>query len=375
MGELLSHAKISAGKSQKDALQDPKSAKWKIQITRQLRGSFTATNGWIAEHLHMGHPTRVCNLVRGEYVSYRTDPVCTVCILSRQRGPMAARLAELAGILQARRVDIAGYEARIQALESESGTLGESIAAWREESTSLEARNEELQAVRAKVHQSAEAVEIALRAARQQLVQLQEQKGRLEVRIAHLEMRMENARNHVSHRYQTDLEAFEPDSYALICTFRDRNRKKVSSPDAQVAEGRKDESAARSDLMDPATLTVATSLPRPELWRSAFLHGPKPHFAGVAAREGKHRPNLWAASARTPPLRPPPSAVSWHTEIPEARNVPNFSRRGGIGRRARLKIVFPSGVWVRSPPPAKLLSGEHTGACDQVGPLTIPPSP
>ena len=31
-----------------------------------------------------------------------------------------------------------------------------------------------------------------------------------------------------------------------------------------------------------------------------------------------------------------------------------FSRRGGTGRRARLKIVFPSGVWVRSPPPADL---------------------
>jgi hypothetical protein len=28
------------------------------------------------------------------------------------------------------------------------------------------------------------------------------------------------------------------------------------------------------------------------------------------------------------------------------------SRRGGTGRRARLKIVFHSGVWVRSPPPA-----------------------
>ena len=62
--KLLSDAMISAGKSQKDALQDPKSAKWKIQIARHLRGSYTATNGWIAERLHMGHPTRVCNLVR-----------------------------------------------------------------------------------------------------------------------------------------------------------------------------------------------------------------------------------------------------------------------------------------------------------------------
>ena len=38
--------------------------------------------------------------------------------LNRQRGPMAARLAELAEILETRRADIAGYEARIETLDS-----------------------------------------------------------------------------------------------------------------------------------------------------------------------------------------------------------------------------------------------------------------
>src|SRR4029077_20694361 len=156
--------------------------------------------------------------------------------LNRQPRPMAARLAELAEILEARRADIAGYEARIETLDSESSSLRESIAVWREESASLEAEIAELLSSRSEVHESADSVEIALRSARQQLVHLQEQKGRLEVRIAQLEMRMENLRNHVSHRYQADLEAFEPDSYALICSFRDRNKKKPSAHDAQ-AEG------------------------------------------------------------------------------------------------------------------------------------------
>ncbi len=156
--------------------------------------------------------------------------------LNRQRGPMTARLAELAEFLEARRTDIAGYQARIETLDSESGSLRESIAVWQEESASLEAEIARLLSARSEVHENAEAVEIALRASRQQLVQLQEQKGRFEVRIAQLEMRMENLRNHVSHRYQADLEAFEPDSYALICSFRDRNKKKPSAHDAQ-AEG------------------------------------------------------------------------------------------------------------------------------------------
>jgi hypothetical protein len=53
-----------ARKTDKDALAAPKSAKWKIRIARELRSTSTATNAWIAERLAMGHPTRVCNLIR-----------------------------------------------------------------------------------------------------------------------------------------------------------------------------------------------------------------------------------------------------------------------------------------------------------------------
>ena len=155
--------------------------------------------------------------------------------LNRQRGPMAARLAELAEVLETRRADIAGYESRIQTLETECHNLGESIAEWRRQSASLEKRIAELASARGEVHDSAEALEVALRSARQQLIQLQEQKGRLEVRLTQVDMRMENLRNHVSHRYQVDLEAFEPDSYALITSFRERRKKKVY--DAQAGSG------------------------------------------------------------------------------------------------------------------------------------------
>ena len=52
------------GKTEKDRLEARKSAKWKVRIARQLRARTTATNAWIAERLAMGHPTRVCNLMR-----------------------------------------------------------------------------------------------------------------------------------------------------------------------------------------------------------------------------------------------------------------------------------------------------------------------
>lgn len=38
-------------------------AEWKVCIARELRSRSTA-NAWIAERWAMGHPTRVCNLIR-----------------------------------------------------------------------------------------------------------------------------------------------------------------------------------------------------------------------------------------------------------------------------------------------------------------------
>ena len=157
--------------------------------------------------------------------------------LTRQRGPMAARLAELAEILEARRADIAGYQARIEALNTESSGMREAIATWQEECMSLEAEIAELLSTRSEFHERAAGVEIALRSTRHQLVELQEKKGRLEVRLAQLEIRMENLRTHVLQRYQTDLETFEPDTYALLCSFRDRSRKNPPAHDAREAEG------------------------------------------------------------------------------------------------------------------------------------------
>ena len=154
--------------------------------------------------------------------------------LNRQRGPMSARLAELGELLDARRTDISNYENRIAALETESAGLQESIGAWQVEIGVLESQGASVLDSRREVQESAEAVEIALRAARHQIAQLQEKKGRLEVKAAQGEMRLENLRNHVSHRYQTDLEAFEPDSYALHCALRDRNKKKA---EASTEEG------------------------------------------------------------------------------------------------------------------------------------------
>ena len=146
--------------------------------------------------------------------------------LNRQRGPMAARITELSELLDARRVDITNYERRIESLEEENASLQSSIAEWQETLAGEETALEALIASRAEVHDSVDAIETALRAARAQLIRIQEERGRIDVKSTQTGMRMENVRNHVSHRYQIDLESFQPDTYALLVAFRERNKVK-----------------------------------------------------------------------------------------------------------------------------------------------------
>jgi chromosome segregation protein len=163
--------------------------------------------------------------------------------LHRQRGPMAARLTELSELLDTRRTDISNYENRIDSLRAENTSLEQSIVGWREALAIEEKKLETLAAARSEVHDNADALESALRSARQQLTQIQEDRGRIEVKAAQTEMRMENIRNHVSHRYQIDLEAFEPDTYALLCAFRDRSKRR---PESEEVPGQTCEPEAES---------------------------------------------------------------------------------------------------------------------------------
>lgn len=61
---LVEEALVAAGRSEADLRAEPKGARWKAEIARMLRAQTTAGNPWIAQRLHMGHPSRVTNLIR-----------------------------------------------------------------------------------------------------------------------------------------------------------------------------------------------------------------------------------------------------------------------------------------------------------------------
>lgn len=62
----LQTALASAGRSETELAAAPKTAAWKVEIARTLRAGTTASNVWIAAALHMGHASRVCQVLAGE---------------------------------------------------------------------------------------------------------------------------------------------------------------------------------------------------------------------------------------------------------------------------------------------------------------------
>ena len=145
--------------------------------------------------------------------------------LARQRGPLTARVAELTELLAQRENDIANYEARIATLQSEAIELESSIENWKLLLETGEQQIAGLVAQKSEIQEGVEALETALRSSRRQLSELQESRGRYEVRSTQLEMRLENVTGHVSQRYQVAIADFQPDSYALIVALRDREKK------------------------------------------------------------------------------------------------------------------------------------------------------
>ncbi|MEI6323590.1 MAG: chromosome segregation protein SMC [bacterium] len=168
--------------------------------------------------------------------------------LSRQRAPLEARIRELAEAITARERDVIIHEERINSLEAESVTLAESVEGWKQESAEAETRVLELGVQRTELQAGVEALEIALRGARKNLSELQDNRSKNEVRLAELRLRSESIRDHVSRRYQVDLAGFQPDRYGLLKAVATQKEKERRAAIAEAAEGSEEPSAGTSEV-------------------------------------------------------------------------------------------------------------------------------
>ena len=157
--------------------------------------------------------------------------------LTQQRGPIQARLRELAETIAGRERDIRENEAKIQRLLTESEELTLSIGTWKEEQAEVEQEIARLTNERSDLQESVEAVEVTLRSARKNLVELQDRRAREEVRLTELRLRVESICEHVMRRYQVDLSEFKSDSYALLKVITTQKERKSSDSTSETVEG------------------------------------------------------------------------------------------------------------------------------------------
>ncbi|HEY0789834.1 MAG TPA: chromosome segregation protein SMC [Chthoniobacterales bacterium] len=154
--------------------------------------------------------------------------------LERQRQPLALRVGELSEVIRQRGQDLAGYRHR-------SGHLREENDRLREQSVERDCLQKEaaanvarLQAERAERLGAVDTVEQTLRQLRKEWSEWQERRSQEELKQTQLGLRLERVREHVAHRYQLDLTAFEPDWPAFRTAIQEQ-RDRLSAPSGQPA--------------------------------------------------------------------------------------------------------------------------------------------
>jgi chromosome segregation protein len=145
--------------------------------------------------------------------------------LQRQRQPMASRLSELQDLILSRERDIANYRARAQQFLAENESLRLKIEQLQADQSKAETEVVALVEERGSRVGSVDAVELSLRQLRKQLTECQEGRGEHEVRATQHKLRLDSVREHVSHRYQTELEAFRPDWHVFQSAVREQRKR------------------------------------------------------------------------------------------------------------------------------------------------------
>jgi len=158
--------------------------------------------------------------------------------LMRQRQPMDQRIEELKGFIAQRGSEVEGYERRIESFREESEQLQGSLGEWQSE---IEGWNQSLEEIRSQRDAAANLCrdrENEVQALRASAANVQEERGRIEVRTTQLSLKMESVSEHVQRRYQLNVAEFRPDLYALRKAVLDREAKaNKRQPSAEKEEG------------------------------------------------------------------------------------------------------------------------------------------
>ncbi|MEY2519139.1 MAG: chromosome segregation protein [Verrucomicrobiota bacterium] len=164
--------------------------------------------------------------------------------LVHHREPMAAREAELADLVSARRNDIATYQKRLAQQAQESQEAEAKISEQAAELETAEKRVMMLTEQRSARSAAVNEQESQLRGLRNSLNDLRDLRGKQEVRQTQLQLRIENLVEHVTRRYQIDLRVFTTDAFAFQKTLSVVTKRRAGGSSAPPLDGNEDGEAA-----------------------------------------------------------------------------------------------------------------------------------
>lgn len=141
-----------------------------------------------------------------------------------QREPMLARLAELIELVTRREAEIIDRRDRIANAETESRMLQERIHEWEAEAAAATVERDRIREERNGYSERIEEGESDLTRKRKEVQQVASQMGKEQVKVAQLDLTLENLERTCRDRYRTELEFFEPDSHALLLAIEERRK-------------------------------------------------------------------------------------------------------------------------------------------------------
>jgi chromosome segregation protein len=167
-----------------------------------------------------------------------------------QQQPMEARLSELRELSIRRETEIESFVQRIESAAAENARLAEEVETHQVESEDLAAEIESRAGRRNELIEAIDKAEAELSEARRRYSKAAEQRGREEVAITKIELRLESLVTTILERHQIELSAFEPDAHALLVC--------IASQKSQQARGGRQTFVESEDAEDeePAIIVV-----------------------------------------------------------------------------------------------------------------------
>ena len=176
--------------------------------------------------------------------------------LEEQKAPMIARLQELEDLLERRTVEISSYRERIENAARETTELQERVATLEGDAESARTEQSTIRTEREGYSEKIEEGEQELTTKRKAVQEVAEKRGKEEVKVAQLDINIENRERTSRDRYRTELEFFEPDSHALIAAIEERKNNGAArsrvTPSETTDEKVEDGEAGDEEFADPA---------------------------------------------------------------------------------------------------------------------------